>query len=579
MDEASNRHYAIAIQDFREARQQAALERIAARLTGRSAELLAFDDVRRMLKAQGQESRGLQEIPLDAIVGSVGRYVDFTRSFLPRTAADQERWARVKTALTDLGKFTPIDVYQIGDVYFVQDGNHRVSIARKLGASTIQAYVTRVHTRVPLSPSVQPDEIILLSEYADFLEHTSLDQLRPDSNLQVTVPARYPLLCQQIDYHHLWLEQQRGEQMPYSEAVTDWYDNVYEPAVEAIRAQDILMEFPGRTETDLFIWLAQHREELQRELRWEVTTEDAAAKLAEQHSRRPRRVLTRIGDRIREALTPKELEGEPGTGQWRRTRLSARRSDRLFLDVLVPISGEPRGWQALDQAIEIARREGGRLLGLHVVSSPTKLDTVQSQVAQSEFSRRCELAEVRGELVVEVGQVAPIICARAWWADLVVMSLAHPPGSQPVERLRSGFHTVLRQCPRPILAVPDRASPLDRALLAYDGSPKAREALYVATYLAGCWGIELAVITVPTEHTPAAMLRGAREYLEARGITARYLEGSTPIAKAVLTSAEAHDSNLIIMGGYGYGLVREMVLGSTVDEVLRTFRSPVLICR
>jgi nucleotide-binding universal stress UspA family protein len=75
------------------------------------------------------------------------------------------------------------------------------------------------------------------------------------------------------------------------------------------------------------------------------------------------------------------------------------------------------------------------------------------------------------------------------------------------------------------------------------------------------------------------MLRGAREYLEARGITARYLEGSTPIAKAVLTSAEAHDSNLIIMGGYGYGLVREMVLGSTVDEVLRTFRSPVLICR
>jgi len=113
--------------DFHEARRRAGLEAIMARLTGKSIDLFAYEEVRQKLKAKGSIPRGLQDIPLDAIVGSVGRYGDFTRSFLPRRDSDEQRWARVKAQVTDMQGLPPIEVYQIGEVYFVRDGNHRVS--------------------------------------------------------------------------------------------------------------------------------------------------------------------------------------------------------------------------------------------------------------------------------------------------------------------------------------------------------------------------------------------------------------------------------------------------------------------
>src|SRR5436190_1550722 len=154
-----------AVDDFRRARQQAGLRDVLARLTGRSTELLSYDEVVRRLKATGSAETGLKEIPVDAIAGSVGRPNDFTRDFLPRNDSDENRWARVRLATTDpdVGGLPPIRVYQIGDAYFVIDGHHRVSVARRLGAKEIQAYVTQVSTRVPLSASASAEEIILKS--------------------------------------------------------------------------------------------------------------------------------------------------------------------------------------------------------------------------------------------------------------------------------------------------------------------------------------------------------------------------------------------------------------------------------
>ncbi len=169
--------YEHAVQDFREARRQAVREQLMAHLTGKAADLLSYDEVREKLKARGSKPLGLKDIPLDAIVGSVGRYADFTRSFLPKVDSDRERWARVQVANADLTGLPPIEAYQIGEAYFVRDGNHRVSVARQLGAPTIQAYVTEIETRVPLTADVQPDDLILKAEYADFLEKTRLDEI------------------------------------------------------------------------------------------------------------------------------------------------------------------------------------------------------------------------------------------------------------------------------------------------------------------------------------------------------------------------------------------------------------------
>src|SRR5687768_4195821 len=124
----------MAIQDFQSARKKAAIQEVLARIRGKSNQLLSYEEVADKLKLRARTDRGVQHIPLEAIVGSVGRDTDFTRAFLPRRAVDQQRWAKVKTAMEDGAGLPPIEVYKVGEVYFVMDGNHRVSIARQEGS-------------------------------------------------------------------------------------------------------------------------------------------------------------------------------------------------------------------------------------------------------------------------------------------------------------------------------------------------------------------------------------------------------------------------------------------------------------
>ena len=142
--------------------------------------------------------------------------------------------------------------------------------------------------------------------------------------------------------------------------------------------------------------------------------------------------------------------------------------------------------------------------------------------------------------------------------------------------------TIIRRCPRPVLLVPQTAAVphLERLLLAYDGSPKAEEALFVVTYISGQWNIPPVVVTV-TESGRTAPETGARaqEYLEARGVESTLLERQGPVATEIMVTAEEYECDLVVMGGYGFQPVLEVVLGSAVDEVLRTSRRPVLICR
>jgi nucleotide-binding universal stress UspA family protein len=129
-----------AIEDFRRMRRRAGLQNIFNRFR-RHSSLLSYEDVRQQLRAIERSGSRLREIPLDAIQGSVGRYTDFTRDFLPTGSIDQQRWARVKAQFYTQEGIPPIEVYQISQVYFVSDGNHRVSAARAMGSSTIEAYV------------------------------------------------------------------------------------------------------------------------------------------------------------------------------------------------------------------------------------------------------------------------------------------------------------------------------------------------------------------------------------------------------------------------------------------------------
>jgi nucleotide-binding universal stress UspA family protein len=581
---ASTRFYR-AVLDFRHARRQANRERLLARLSGQSADLLAYEEVRQMLKAKAGQQIGLRDIPLTAIIGSVGRYSDFTRSFLPLQSKDEHRWARVHNKSTGLEGLPPIEVYQIGEAYFVHDGNHRVSVARSLGATHIQAYVTIVDSKVPLSPDVQHDDLIVKAEYTDFLDRTHLDKIRPQADLSVTAAGQYPLLLEHIQVHRYFMGLDLQQEISFEHALAHWYDKVYLPVVQVIREQEILQSFPDRTETDLYLWLSEHRADLEAALGWQIEPEAAAADLVEQFGSGPRRRMLRAIQRVLDALTPDELEAGPAPGTWRRERQIIHRDDCMFTDILVPVSGEERGWQAVAQAVEIACREDARLLGLHVVQSAAEVESDSVQAIQTKFARQCEVLGVRGKLAVELGPVARRICERSQWADLVVVDLAHPPAPQPVTKLSSGFRTLIRRCPTPVLAVPGTFSPLSRPLLAYDGGPKAKEALYIATYLAargqdsGEQGPLVVVTVVEGGKVTPDILVEAGEYLEAQGVEAILLQKHGSVAEVILETAQEHDSDLILMGGYGHSPLLEVVLGSAVDRVLRASQQPVLICR
>ncbi len=272
MDSESTRARVEAARNFQNARTSAFWQEAWALLTGKSIDLLSFEDVRQRLRLHDERYLGLQEIPIDKIVGSVGRYKDFTRSFLPRTNAIRSRWQRLDAMARGPEGFPPIEVYKVGEVYFVSDGNHRVSVARQLGMKTIEAYVTELPTAVPFEADTQPDDLLIKEGYADFLRRPHLDIVRPGSEVILTEPARYRQILEHIQVHKYFMGLEKKRNITADEAVASWYDNVYMPLVTLIRKHDVLSQFPGRTEADLYAWLIKHQEALRLHLGGEVLT-------------------------------------------------------------------------------------------------------------------------------------------------------------------------------------------------------------------------------------------------------------------------------------------------------------------
>jgi len=280
------------LERFRRSSFRAQLSDLLALISGDDSDLVQYDQVAKRLRARQQGQTGTQIVPLDQIVGSVGRYKDFTRTFLPRTSVNAERWARVDAAMNSLEGLPPVELFKIGEVYFVRDGNHRISVARANGATHIEAYVTEVATEIPLTlDDFERDRWLIKVERAEFLKKTQIDTLRPAADIEFTEPGRYPILLRHIEVHMYLRNQERAQgedPLTWEEAVASWYDNVYMPVVEAIRQYELLDNFPKRTEADLYLWIAHHRERLSQHYELApLSPEAAVATFAETHSESP----------------------------------------------------------------------------------------------------------------------------------------------------------------------------------------------------------------------------------------------------------------------------------------------------
>ncbi|MBC8503904.1 MAG: universal stress protein [Chloroflexi bacterium] len=564
-----------AVEEFRSARWQASLEKIHATLTGKSAELLSYDDVREKLHVHESNRRELKEIPLDAIVGSVGRYMDFTRRFFPRQEQDELRWARVRTQVESMEGLPPIEAYQLGDVYFIIDGNHRTSVARSIGATSIEGYVTQVHAPVPLSPDANPDALIIAERYARFLEKTELTGAYPEINLRMSAAGNYRVLEQRIWVHQQWM----GAETTFPHAAAHWYKTVYWPVIQIIRRRGMLRDFPQRTETDLYVWIEKHQRTVAEHLGWSLDPRVAAVELVDTFSQKPVKILKRAREKLLDALTPDAVEAGPMPGEWREIWESTHQDRRLFRHILVAVDGTSGGWHALEQALEFGKQEQSRVYGLHIVHDAAAKQTPQVDEIRKKFQHYGQQAEVQTQLRVEDGNIQRHICDSARWMDLVVVSVAHPPRHSPLDRLGSGLSQLLRRCPRPVLTVPKDAHPIERLLLAYDDSPKSKEALFVAAYLAKHWNMTLTVFSMLENDGGQTPIQHARQYLEKRNIAADYFEKKGKAASIIIDTLMKQPNNLVIMGGYGLNPILEIVFGSTVDEILRARVGPVLICR
>ncbi len=261
-------------------------------VTGSDTNLYNYHEVANRLKARQQVEMGTEMVPLDKIVGSVGRYKDFTRTFLPRQAVNEERWTRVDAAMNSLQGFPPVDLFKIGDVYFVRDGNHRLSVARANGLDAIEAHVTVVETDVPLTVDDfdSRNKWLIKVEHQDFNNETGIEELCPENQIEFTEPGRYTVLLRHIHVHwylrNLEIEKDGGEDwLEWPDAVASWCKNVYSPVVEEIRKRDMMSEFPDRTEADLYLWIAHHREDLSEEYDLApLSAEEAVSTFAEAYS-------------------------------------------------------------------------------------------------------------------------------------------------------------------------------------------------------------------------------------------------------------------------------------------------------
>ncbi|MDR1419599.1 MAG: transcriptional regulator [Treponema sp.] len=296
-----------AAEDFSRARGKAVLSRIQHFLNVDRDKLLSFNDVKEILRPKNQVYQGMRQIPVNLIVGSEGRYRDFNKYFLPRSDHLRNRWERVDQASITNINLPAIQLYEIGGVYFVRDGNHRVSVARMQGVDYIDAEVTSLSSDITIKPDMTADELksaLIAGEKETFYEKTDYGELTGDYDLNFTTPGCYDVIYNHILVHKYYLNQNRKDEIPFSEALVSWYRNVYSPIMRIIKDEWLLFKFPGSSASDLYVWIVKHWDFLKRKFgiySLSDAVKDFAAKYG--RSRGPLGALVSLAGRIRTRLS------------------------------------------------------------------------------------------------------------------------------------------------------------------------------------------------------------------------------------------------------------------------------------
>ncbi len=271
--------------DFLRARRQATMSRLAARLRGEPddvRQILPYEEVIDALGFVSERAAGTAVVPLDSIVGTVDRGRDFDRRFRPTSGSVRSRWEHIAAAMRRGESMPPVDLLQIGEIYFVRDGHHRVSVARALGRTDIDARVTKVITRVGAERTITYADLPTKSHERIFFERVPLpDHARAEIVLHD--PWDYARLAESVEAWGFRTSQDRGEAINRREAAFLWLENEYRPVIAMLREADLIGE---GTETEAYMRVSSERYRLMRTHRWD---EDVIKRLTRPARRRGKR--------------------------------------------------------------------------------------------------------------------------------------------------------------------------------------------------------------------------------------------------------------------------------------------------
>ncbi len=275
--------------DFARARRARVLSDIARRLRrepGDVGQILPFEEVVDALGRTGQVDRGLQVVPLDAIVGTVDRAADFDRGFRPTTTRLRSRWERIAAAQRRGEPLPPVSLFKVGELYFVRDGHHRVSVAKSLGRADIDAYVTEVQTRLKLGRDLRVSELPVKDHERLFRERVPLDAERRAA-ISLSDPWDFGFLAEMVEAWGFRMTQERGHFADRPEVARRWFDDEYAPVSEMLRTGDLVER--GETDAEAYMRVAGQRYVLLRTHEWSDEVLDRLRRTDKKRRRLPPR--------------------------------------------------------------------------------------------------------------------------------------------------------------------------------------------------------------------------------------------------------------------------------------------------
>ncbi len=275
-------------EDFNKARNKALINEIQHLLNPEEATLISFTDIKKMLRPKNEVYKGMQVVPIKLIVGSEGRYKDFDNHFFPKSNFLKARWERVDSAVLQSITLPPISLYEAGGLFFVRDGNHRVSVAKMKGQEYIDAEVVSLQSEIKLKPSTSKKNIlkqVLNYEKRVFYSETNFGDITDYWCLDFTTPGQYDVIYNHIITHRYYINMDKTEEIPFEDAALSWFTNVYQPVIQALEANHIKRIFKHRTVSDMYIYLIKYWDELKQKFGNDFSLEAAVKDFKKEYTK------------------------------------------------------------------------------------------------------------------------------------------------------------------------------------------------------------------------------------------------------------------------------------------------------